>query len=289
MDNCPICLEAGVEPCTECGRLYHAKCIGQLLQNGFDNCQCCFLPFSPNLHIKAAEYVAEIDNKSPASQVQLAAALTSAGRALEALTILKALQKKPLRRLVLKAALCLELGRAYLNVGEARDAARELFLGFMFSQIRGLSSLGLHLRALALLTHAYYEQGEYELVHEIAAMALHDVRHMQHREAVSIMRVIADTYKAQKQTENYHATLEALSTIITEGSRDTLAKAVVDAELGVLQHELGIESSVVRLRPAIRTLRKHKHAMTAPACLALRAQVRLSRRVIKKTHLEDTR
>ena len=284
MDNCPVCLEAGVEPCTECGRLYHAKCIGQLLQNGFDNCQCCFLPFSPNLHIKAAEYVAEIDNNSPASQVQLAAALTSAGRALEALSILKALQKKPMRRLILKAALNLELGRAYLNVGDVKDAVRELFLGLISSQICGLNSLGLSLRALALLTQALYEQGDYQMVHKVAAVALHGVHHMQHREAVSIMRVVADTYKAQKQADNYHTTLEALSTVYAQGSRDTLAKAIVDAELGILEHEMGNGSSILRLRPAIRTLRKHKHAMTGPACKALRP----SRRVIKKTHPEDT-
>ena len=201
MDNCPVCLEAGVEPCTECGRLYHAKCIGQLLQNGFDNCQCCFLPFSPNLHIKAAEYVAEIDNNSPASQVQLAAALTSAGRALEALSILKALQKKPMRRLILKAALNLELGRAYLNVGDVKDAVRELFLGLISSQICGLNSLGLSLRALALLTQALYEQGDYQMVHKVAAVALHGVHHMQHREAVSIMRVVCQqTYKSYERT-----------------------------------------------------------------------------------------
>ena len=127
MKNCPISLETGAEPCTECGRKYQAKCIGQLLQNGFENCQCCFLPFAPSLHIKAAEYVTMVDNNSPQSQVQLAAALTSAQRAPEALTILKALQQKPVRRLVLKAALSLEFGRAHLNIGEHKDAARELF------------------------------------------------------------------------------------------------------------------------------------------------------------------
>ena len=127
MDNCPVCLEVGVEPCTECGRLYHAKCIGQLLQNGFENCQCCFIPFSPNLHIKAAEYVTVVDKNSPASRVQLAAALTSAKRAPEALCMLKAIQKKPVRSLALKAALYLELGRAYLNNGEAKIAARDCF------------------------------------------------------------------------------------------------------------------------------------------------------------------
>ena len=42
-----------------------------------------------NLHIKAAAYVAVVDNNSPASHVQLAAALTSARRAPEALTVLK--------------------------------------------------------------------------------------------------------------------------------------------------------------------------------------------------------
>ena len=288
MDNCPVCLEVGVEPCTECGRLYHAKCIGQLLQNGFENCQCCFIPFSPNLHIKAAEYVTVVDKNSPASLVQLAAALTSAKRAPEALCMLKAIQKKPVRSLALKAALYLELGRAHLNVGEAKDAASELFVGFIFSQIGGLSSLGLHLRALALLTRAYFEQGDYEIVHKIAGAAMCQVHRMQHREAVSIMRVVADTYKAQKETDNYLITLEALSTVYSEGSRDALAKAEVDAELGLVEHDLGIGNSGVRLRPAIKTLRKHKHALTLPARLALQAQVKPSRRVMKKTHAEDT-
>ena len=182
MENCPICLESAAEPCTECGRKYHAKCIGQLLQNGFENCQCCFLPFSPNLHIKAAEHVAMVDNNSPQSQVQLAAALTSAGRASEALMILKAIQKKPVRSLALKAALYLELGRAHLNVGEAMDAASELFLGFIFSQIGGLSSMGLHLRALALLTRAYFEQSDYVIVHKIVAAEMCQVHLMIHRE-----------------------------------------------------------------------------------------------------------
>ena len=239
-------------------------------------------------HIKAAEHVAVMDNNSPQSQVQLAAALTSAGRACDALTILKALQKKPGRRLVLKAALYLELGRAYLNVGEQKDAARELFLGYIYSQIGGLSSLGLHLRALALLARTYFELEEYEMVHKIAGAAMCEVHLMHHREAVGIMRIVADTYKAQRQTSNYHCTLEALSTIIAEGSRDSLAKAAVEAELGVVEHELGIGNSVVRLRPAIKTLRKHKHALTLPARLALQAQVRPSRRVMKKTHAEDT-
>ena len=31
MDLCPVCLEAGVEPCTERGRLYNPSCIGQFL------------------------------------------------------------------------------------------------------------------------------------------------------------------------------------------------------------------------------------------------------------------
>ena len=110
------------------------------------------------------------------------------------------------------------------------------------------------------------------MVHKIAGAAMCEVHLMNHREAVGIMRIVADTYKAQRQTSNYHCTLEALSTIIAEGSRDSLAKAAVEAELGVVEQELGIGNSVVRLRPAIKTLWKHKHAMTGPASLALQAK-----------------
>ena len=73
-----------------------------------------------------------VDKNSPASLVQLAAALTSAKRAPEALRMLKAIQKKPVRSLALKAALYLELGRAHLNVGEAKNAASDFFLRFHF-------------------------------------------------------------------------------------------------------------------------------------------------------------
>ena len=81
-----------------------------------------------------------VDKNSPASRVQLAAAFTSAGMASDALRMLKEIQSKPVRSLALKAALYLELGRAHLNVGEAENAARELFLGYLYSQIGGLSS-----------------------------------------------------------------------------------------------------------------------------------------------------
>ena len=152
----------------------------------------------------------------------------------------------------MKAALYLELGRAYLNVGEQKDAARELFLGYIYSQIGGLSSLGLHLRAMALLTRAYFELKDYDTVHQIAGAAMCEVHLMNHREAVGIMRIVADTYKAQKQMSNYHCTLEALSTVYSQGSRDSLAKAAVDAELGVVEQELGIGNSVVRLKQQSR-------------------------------------
>jgi len=144
----------------------------------------------------------------------------------------------------LKAALYLELGRALINNGESKDAARDLFLGYIYSQIGGLSSLRLHLRAMALLTRAYFELKDYDTVHQIAGAAMCQVHLMNHREAVGIMRVVADTYKKQTQIDNYHTTLEALSTIIAEGSRDSLAKAAVEAELGVVELEVSDEDVV---------------------------------------------
>ena len=289
MDHCPVCLEVGAEPCTECGRLYHAKCIGQLLERGFDNCQCCFMSFSPTLHIKAAEYAVEHENNSPESQVQLAAALTSAGRASVALGVLKAIHARAVQsRLELKVALHLELGRAYLNIGQPQLATRELLLVLMLTKMCGYSAFGLPLRAMTLLTTAYFEQKDYEMVHKIAGATMRQVHRMNHREAVCIMRVVADTYKAQGYTDKYRNTLEAISAIVTEESRDALAKAFVAVELGVIEHEMGVRS-IERLKPAIRTLRKHKRAIARQACLALQAQVRASKRLLKKTHPEDVR
>ena len=109
---------------------------------------------------------------------------------------------------------------------------------------------------------------------------------MRYQEATYIMRVVANTYKAQEETKKYRSTLEAFHAIITEESRDSLARAIVTAELGIVEHELGVRSSD-RLKPAIKTLRKHKHMLTGPASLAFQAQVRPLKRVVRKTHPEE--
>ena len=289
MDHCPVCLEVGVVPCTECGRLYHAKCIGRLLEHGFDNCQCCFVSFSPSLHVKAAEYVVEIDHNSPASRLQLAAALTSARRVSDALCILQSIQTNEVFAAPrMKSTLDIEMGRAYLTLGQPIRATRELLSAFVISNTRRLIASELQLRAMALLTRAYFEQKDYDMVHTIARAAMCETHRMRHQEATYIMRVVANTYKAQAEINKYRSTLEALHAIITEESRDTLAKAIVTAELGIVEHELGFRSSE-RLKPAIRTLRKHKHTMTGPACLAFQKQVRPFKRVVRKTHPEDMR
>ena len=287
MDLCPVCLEVGVEPCTECGRLYHSKCIGRLLEHGFDSCQCCFIAFSPSLHVKAAEYVVEIDNNSPASQMQLAAALTSARRGAEALRILQSLQTNTVfSEPMLKGTLDIEMGRAYLNLAQPKRATRELLSALIVSRGRGLPLSVLQLRAMALLTRAYFEQEDYDMVHIIAGAAMCQVHRMHHTDAMNILRVVADTYKVQKETSKYRRTLEALHAVVTEESRDALAKATVAAELGIVEHKLGVRSAE-RLKPAIRTLRKHKHTLTEPACSAFQEQVRPCKRVLRKTHPED--
>ena len=43
---------------------------------------------------------------------------------------------------------------------------------------------------------------------------------------------------SERPSEGPRANMDALSTIVAEGSCDSLAKAVVAAELGVVEHEL---------------------------------------------------
>lgn len=282
-----MCLEVGVEPCPECGRLYHVECIGRLLEHGFHNCQSCFISFSPSLHVKAAEYVVENDDSSPASRLQLAGALTSAKRAADALRILKSLQTNAVfYEPIMKGTLDIEMGRAYLNLAQPKRAVRELNSALIISTGRGLTASGFQLHAMALLTDAYFDQKDYDMVHTIAGAAMRQVRRMQHQDAERILRNVANAYKVKKETRNYRSTLEALHAVVCEESRDELAKATLAAELGIVEHKLGIRSSE-RLKPAIRTLRKHKHTMTEPACSALIEQVKPCKRVLRKTHPED--
>ena len=287
MEYCPVCLEVGVLPCTGCGRLYHAKCIGQLLGYGFDNCQCCFIPFSPSLHVKAAEYVVKMDDGSPVSRLQLAAAFTSARRVSDALSILKSIRTSAVfAGPLMKSSLDIEMGRAYLKLGQPMLATRELLSAFIVTHSRGVIASNMKLRVMALLTRAYFEQRDYDMVHTIAGAAMCQAHRMRYQEATYIMRMVANTYKAQEETKKYRSTLKALHAIITEESRDSLARAIVTAELGIVEHELGVRSSD-RLKPAIKTLRKHKHMLTGPACLAFQAQVRPLKRVVRKTHPEE--
>ena len=63
MDLCPVCLEAGVEPCTECGRLYHASCIGQFLALAEQMIQDNQIPFRTELSVysKGRNVAGQID------------------------------------------------------------------------------------------------------------------------------------------------------------------------------------------------------------------------------------
>ena len=51
MDLCPVYLKAGVEPCTECGRLYHASCIGRFLALAEQMIQDNQIPFRTELSV----------------------------------------------------------------------------------------------------------------------------------------------------------------------------------------------------------------------------------------------
>ena len=284
MELCPICLEIGQEACA-CGRLYHVDCINKLLDHGFISCQCCFAPFPADFHILAAQQTVNEDNNSTRSQIKMAAALTLAGKANNAIIILKksiAEAASP----TLQSACFVELGKAYLQLGKPQQASRELYACIVLSKIVGASAMELQLRAMALLCRAYYDRGIDALTHGTAAMALRQVHHMSGREAAYIMRVLADTYKRAQNAAHYKSTLEVLCDITDAETRNDLVKATTHAELGIAEHELGVGSST-RLKPAIKTLRKHGHAMTVSAALALQAQVKPSRRMHQKTHPEN--
>ena len=284
MELCPICFETGEVACT-CGRQYHVGCINKLLENGFDSCQCCFAPFSAHFHIRAARQALIKDNYSPASQIQMAAALTLAKRPAKAVTIL---EKSPAESAtpLLQAARFIELGKAYLALGQSLRATQELYACIVLAKIAGKPAIELEMRAMAFLCRAYYDRGDDKMTHAIAAMALGRVHLMSHREAIYIMRVIADTFKREQKAQHYKATLEVLCEILNAESRDQLAKAAMQAELGIAEHELGLESSA-RLKPAIKTLRKKGHPMTATASLALQTQVKPSKRIREKRHPEN--
>jgi len=214
----------------------------------------------------------------------LAAALTSAAKPDEAIAILKNTPTQALP--LLHSAHCIELGRAYLQLGRPKLASSELFSGAAFAQIAGSQGIALHFRALALLCRAYYERGDDAMTHKIARIALTQVHLMSYQEALYIMRVLADTFKRGKATGHYKSTMESICAIMEEESRDAVAKAAAQAELGIAEHVTGIDSNA-RLKPAVKILRKRMHAMTLPAARSLQSQVKPSRRLHHKMHPED--
>ena len=284
MELCPICLEVGEEAC-HCGRRYHTACICELLLHGYDCCQSCFAVFPPSLCLSAARDAAKKQDDSPRCQIQLAAALTSAAKPDEAIAILKNTRTQEALPL-LHSAHCIELGRAYLQLGRPKLASSELFSGAAFAQIAGSQGIALHFRALALLCRAYYERGDDAMTHKIARIALTQVHLMSYQEALYIMRVLADTFKRGKATVHYKSTMESICAIMEEESRDAVAKAAAQAELGIAEHVTGIDSNA-RLKPAVKILRKRMHAMTLPAARSLQSQVKPSRRLHHKMHPED--
>ena len=281
--ECPVCLEEGGDPCV-CGRKYHAHCLYGLLKNGFECCPICFARLPPGLFLLGAAYAHTVE-ASDLSKINLAAALTGNGQAHDALVLLCSIQPLGLR-MVLQAFFYVEKGRVYLQLESPGRAIRSLQAGIHC--ILQVAPRGhLHVRALAFLCRAYCKLGDEENTRETARFLVSLPHKMHYTDAIYTMSTLADMFHAKGCLDRHMAALGTICEILDEESKDPFEKAQAHAELGCAEAKLGI-NSCHRLANALPMLRKRPRGVTARAASSLASQLRLVKRLRKKTHPEDT-
>ena len=100
------------------------------------------------------------------------------------------------------------------------------------------------------------------------------------------MQTLADSFRATGEMLHHKEALETLCKIVSLESKDPQARAAAEAELGIAEHGLEIDSTN-RLRAALIVLRKRPHTVTLSAAQCLASQARPSKRLRKKMHPEE--
>ena len=276
-----MCLEEGGEPCV-CGRPYHASCLYNLLQSGYECCQNCFARFTPALFLLGARHAVETV-PSPLNVINLAGALTGANRAREALVILNDIE--PQSSPLVKCSVSIEMGRALLQLCSPTRAARHLRFATCCAR-RAAGGMELYTRALAFLCRAHCDLGDDDGTRMAAALAFRHTSALHFTDAIYIMRALADCFQSQGCAHDRKIVLATICEITDVEYRDPFARAAAHADLGIAEGKLGIDSSA-RLKSALRTLRKRPHIITAHAAACLASQVRPAKRLRGKMHPED--
>ena len=142
------------------------------------------------------------------------------------------------------------------------------------------------MRALAFLCSAHSQRGDHQTTREVAALALRHTRKMHFTIAMHIMQTLADSYRDTGEKLHRKEALETLCTIVMLEVKDPHTVAAAEAELGIAEHGLEIDSTY-RLRTALIVLRKRPHTITLSAAQCLASQARPSKRLRGKTHPEE--
>ena len=213
--------------------------------------------------------------------INLATALTGAGRGREALqTLTRVRSTCPL----LQTCVLIEAGRAFLQLGSPTLAVRRLLMGVRFA--RQAAATGLFVRALAFLCSAHSRQGDHRTTREVAALALRHTRKMHYTVAMHIMQTLADSFRATGERLHHKKALETLCSIVRLEVKDPHTVAAAEAELGICEHGLKIDSTY-RLKAALIVLRKRPHTITLSAAQCLASQARPSKRMRRKMRPEE--
>ena len=124
------------------------------------------------------------------------------------------------------------------------------------------------------------------MTREVAALALRHTRKMHYTVAMHIMHTLADSYQATGERVRHKDALETLCKIVSLEAKDPQAKAAAEADLGIAEQGIEIDSTH-RLRTALIVLRKRPHTLTLPAARCLASQVKPAKRMRWKMHPED--
>ena len=157
-------------------------------------------------------------------------------------------------------------------------------MGVHFAKQAAAGSL--YVRALAFLCSAHSQLGNHRTTREVAALALRYTHKMHYTVVMQIMQTLADSYHATGEKLLHKKTLDTLCIIVRTEVKDPYMVAAAEAELGIAEHSVEIDSTN-RLRAALIVLRKRPHIITLSAAQCLASQARPPKRLRRKTHPEE--
>ena len=283
--KCLVChQEGGISACS-CPSRLHVGCLAKLIENNYGRCQNCFAEYKAEAVLAAARHMCK-EEPTVERFLVLCMKTREAGLVSEASRLLNAFPSENLSGEPARLLHSIEYGACLVQQGSysralhlLRDASRDA-LGLPFQD-----RVSAYIRARCFYAQALIGVSSFSHAEGLLVDLLRLTPKMTAKEVIMVMRCIGCSFRAQNKRDLYRKTVSTIAYIVNE-DKDPVAKAAIQAELGIAEHDCGLDSSV-RIRAALISLRKRGAAhviKSAVECLG--KQVMPSRRLRRKTRIE---